>query len=136
MIDAARGVLAARGVDPLHVHTELFHARSVAPMVAGPVGGEEPASGGARLTVVLDGRATSLAMHPGESVLDAAVRVRGDAPFSCRGGVCGTCRARLVDGDVRMARNWALDDREVEAGFILACQSHPGSDRLTVDFDA
>ena len=68
-------------------------------------------------------------------VLDAAQKVRADMPFACKGGVCGTCRAKVVDGEVTMRRNFALEDDEVEAGFVLTCQTLPVSDTVTIDFD-
>ena len=69
-------------------------------------------------------------------MLDAALRVRGELPYSCRGGVCSTCRARVVEGEVQMATNWALEPDEVAAGYVLTCQSSPVTDRLVVDYDA
>jgi ring-1,2-phenylacetyl-CoA epoxidase subunit PaaE len=88
------------------------------------------------VTAVLDGRSTTFEMaRSGDRVLDALLRVRDDAPYACKGGVCGTCRAKLVDGEVRMERNYALEDDELESGFVLACQSHPVSDEVTLDFD-
>lgn len=71
-----------------------------------------------------------------ETVLNAALRVRPDVPFACAGGVCGTCRAKVTRGSVTMAENYALEPEEVDAGYVLTCQSHPTSDKLTVDFDA
>jgi ring-1,2-phenylacetyl-CoA epoxidase subunit PaaE len=62
--------------------------------------------------------------------------VRGDLPFACKGGVCGTCRARVTDGEVEMRRNYALEPKEVAAGYVLTCQTLPLSDAVTVDFDA
>ena len=70
-----------------------------------------------------------------EVILDAALRVRGDVPFACAGGVCGTCRARLVSGSVRMSENYALEPDELERGYVLTCQSHPTSARVVVDYD-
>ncbi|MGH3662186.1 MAG: 2Fe-2S iron-sulfur cluster-binding protein, partial [Micromonosporaceae bacterium] len=90
----------------------------------------------AQVTIVLDGRASSFAMGRHERVLDAARRVRGEVPFACTGGVCGTCRAKLVEGEVRMARNYALEPDELAAGSILTCQSSPVTDSVTVDYDA
>jgi len=72
----------------------------------------------------------------GTPVLDGAQRVRPDLPFACKGGVCGTCRARLVDGEVTMRRNYALEQEELDAGYVLTCQSLPVSDQITVDYDA
>jgi len=70
------------------------------------------------------------------SVLDATLAVRTDAPYACKGGVCGTCRAKLVEGEVSMARRYALDDDEVDEGFVLACQSVPLTSKVVLDFDA
>ena len=72
----------------------------------------------------------------GERVLDAVLAVRADAPYACKGGVCGTCRAKIVSGEVAMARNYALEADEMAAGFVLACQSVPVSDEVELDFDA
>ncbi|MGO2053852.1 1,2-phenylacetyl-CoA epoxidase subunit PaaE [Glutamicibacter sp. 287] len=71
-----------------------------------------------------------------ETVLNAALRVRQDVPFACAGGVCGTCRAKVTSGTVSMAENYALEPEEVEAGYVLTCQSHPTSDKLSVNFDS
>jgi ring-1,2-phenylacetyl-CoA epoxidase subunit PaaE len=70
------------------------------------------------------------------TVLEGAQRVRPDLPFACKGGVCGTCRALVVDGEVRMRRNFALEPDEVEAGYVLTCQSLPVSDKVVVDYDS
>jgi ring-1,2-phenylacetyl-CoA epoxidase subunit PaaE len=86
--------------------------------------------------VILDGRTTSVALPPDVPVLDSAQKVRGDLPFACKGGVCGTCRARVTEGEVEMRRNYALEPKEVEAGYVLTCQTVPRSDAVTVDFDA
>ncbi len=71
-----------------------------------------------------------------EAILDAALRVRGDVPFACAGGVCGTCRARLIEGEVRMTENYALEPDELERGYVLTCQSHPTTERVVVDYDS
>ena len=88
------------------------------------------------MTVVLDGRSTTLTLPRSVPVLDSAQKVRGDLPFACKGGVCGTCRARVVDGEVAMRRNFALEDEEVAAGFVLTCQTLPVSAAVTIDYDA
>jgi ring-1,2-phenylacetyl-CoA epoxidase subunit PaaE len=88
------------------------------------------------VTVLLDGRASTLDVPRGDqAILDATLAVRADAPFACKGGVCGTCRARLVEGEVEMARHYALEQDEIDAGFVLTCQARPLSDTVVVDFD-
>ena len=89
-----------------------------------------------QVTITLDGRATTLELPADLPILDAAQRVRTDLPFACKGGVCGTCRARLTAGEVRMRRNFALEDDELDQGFVLACQAVPVTDRVGLDFDA
>ena len=98
---------------------------------------DERAEGISSVTVTLDGRASTLQVpRTGVRVLDAVLAVRSDAPYACKGGVCGTCRARLVSGEVAMERNYALEPDELAAGFVLACQSRPVSDEVVLDFDA
>ncbi len=135
MVTELRDVLVDRGVEPAAVHTELFHADETPPVspAAAPVAEGE----GAEVEVLMDGRRSTLRVpRDGMPVLDAALAVRADAPFSCRGGVCGTCRAKLLEGTVRMDHRYALEDDEVEDGFVLTCQSHPTSDRVVLDYDA
>ncbi|MDG4803476.1 1,2-phenylacetyl-CoA epoxidase subunit PaaE [Micromonospora sp. WMMD980] len=135
MVEDARAVLAGRGVPDKAVHTELFHVDSAAEPARRPVerSGVET---GTEVTLVLDGRSSSFTMDRDERVLDAALRVRGELPYACKGGVCSTCRARVTDGEVTMARNYALEPDELAAGYVLTCQSSPVTDKLTVDYDA
>jgi ring-1,2-phenylacetyl-CoA epoxidase subunit PaaE len=136
MVLDARAVLTERGVPDRAVHTELFHVpESGSGASSAP---PPPAEGGGEVTVtlLLDGRSSSFTMGRGERVLDAALRVRGELPYACRGGVCSTCRAKLVEGEVRMASNWALEPDELAAGYVLTCQSSPVTDHLIVDYDA
>jgi len=85
---------------------------------------------------MLDGRAQTFVLPEDEaSILDATLRYRTDAPFACKNGVCGTCRAKVVEGKVRMDANYALEPADVAAGYALACQSHPAADRVVLDFD-
>ncbi|ONK12858.1 2Fe-2S iron-sulfur cluster-binding protein [Streptomyces sp. MP131-18] len=134
LIDAARGALRALGVARERVHIELFHAGAAPPEPGANAAGGTP--GSATLTATLDGRRASWPVAAGETLLSAVLRNRPDAPYACRGGVCGTCRARLTDGRVRMDRNYALEPAETEAGYVLACQSRPLTDRVGLDFDA
>jgi ring-1,2-phenylacetyl-CoA epoxidase subunit PaaE len=134
MVEEHRAVLARLGVPRHRVHAELFHVDVPPPPV---VHTDEPLTGElCRLTFDLDGRTSTVASTATRTVLEAAQSVRPDVPFACRGGVCGTCRARVVEGEVAMRRNYALEDDEVDAGFVLTCQAEPRSDRLHVDFDA
>ncbi|MGI8947101.1 MAG: 1,2-phenylacetyl-CoA epoxidase subunit PaaE [Ornithinimicrobium sp.] len=138
MVETAREVLSAHGVDEHTVRHEVFHVdeASPSPTTAGREA-EEEAAAAAVVTLTLDGRTTQVPMRSrAESILAATLRERPDAPFSCTGGVCGTCRARLVDGEVTMDRNYALEPEEIEAGIVLACQSHPVTDTVTLDYDA
>ncbi|MCW2503928.1 MAG: phenylacetate-CoA oxygenase/reductase, PaaK subunit, partial [Actinomycetia bacterium] len=89
-----------------------------------------------KVLVRLDGRESLVDVSPGERILDAALRIRPELPFACKGGVCSTSRARVTDGEVRMDRNYALEPSELAAGYVLTCQSHPVTAELTVDYDA
>ncbi|MEO3776086.1 1,2-phenylacetyl-CoA epoxidase subunit PaaE [Micromonospora sp. B11E3] len=133
MVVDARAVLAARGLPESAVHAELFHVDAPPEPVRRPA--DEPGAG-AEVTIVLDGRSSRFTMGREERVLDAALRVRGELPYACKGGVCSTCKAKVVDGEVTMARNYALEPDEVAAGYVLTCQSSPVTDTLTVDYDA
>jgi ring-1,2-phenylacetyl-CoA epoxidase subunit PaaE len=134
MIEDARGVLAELGVDPERVHFELFFVDEPPPRLRH----EDAALSGltSEVTVVLDGRGTTAPMARDRSVLDSAQERRGDLPFACKGGVCGTCRARVTTGEVDMIRNYALERAEIDAGFVLTCQTYPVADTVTIDFDA
>ena len=84
----------------------------------------------------LSGQQETFALAAGDSILEGALQLRGDAPYSCMGGACGTCRAKLVDGRVEMDQNFALGPAELEAGYVLTCQAHPTSPTVSVDYDA
>jgi ring-1,2-phenylacetyl-CoA epoxidase subunit PaaE len=135
MTDAAVEVLTDLGVDRRRVHRELFYVDEPPPELH-RIDAEVPAGAASAVTVVLDGRSTTLTLPRSVPVLDSAQKVRADLPFACKGGVCGTCRARVVDGEVTMRRNFALEDDEVAAGFVLTCQTLPVSAAVTIDYDA
>ena len=134
MTDSVRAVLLQRGVDNALVHRELFHVGGPAvrrrpTAAAGPTAGSE-------VTVLLDGRSLTFTLpRDGDSILDETLRVRPDAPFACKNAVCGTCRARVLQGEVEMDSNYALEPEEIARGYVLSCQSHPVTDRVVVDFD-
>jgi ring-1,2-phenylacetyl-CoA epoxidase subunit PaaE len=134
MVTDAMDVLAELEVPPERVHRELFYVEETPPAQEHH---EEPTlTGGCDVTVILDGRQTTITVGADTAVLDGAQLARPDLPFACKGGVCGTCRARLVSGEVLMRRNFALEQAELDAGFVLTCQSLPVSPELTVDYDA
>ncbi len=134
MLVDAREVLAELGVPKDRVHFELFYVDAPPPELHradAVVDGET-----SDVTIVLDGRTTTAPRPMGLPILDGAAKTRNDLPVACKGGVCGTCRALVRDGEVDMRRNYALDEDEVERGFVLTCQTHPVSDAVTVDYDA
>jgi ring-1,2-phenylacetyl-CoA epoxidase subunit PaaE len=133
MVTDAIEVLQERGVPAERIHRELFWVDEVPPAPRREDRGIEGPS--SEVTVVLDGRATTVTVAEGDTVLEGAQRARPDLPFACKGGVCGTCRARVTDGEVTMRRNFALEPAELAAGFVLTCQSHPVGPKVTVTFD-
>ncbi len=131
MVQAHREVLTERGVPAGCVHSELFFVEDSPPPppsrpVTGPV---------QTMSVRLEGRTTEVP-QTGGTVLDAVRATRAEVPFACRGGVCGTCRARVLGGEVEMTRNFALEAEEVAAGYVLTCQSYPRGAGVRLDYDA
>jgi ring-1,2-phenylacetyl-CoA epoxidase subunit PaaE len=134
MVVDLRQVVLDHGVDAHAIHTELFHAD---PVPRAPEATSSSVEGAARVTIKLDGRSSDFDLRPDDvGVLEAALQVRSDLPFACRGGVCGTCRAKLVEGTVAMDVNYALEPEEMADGYVLTCQSHPTSERVVLDYDA
>ncbi|MEV8594732.1 2Fe-2S iron-sulfur cluster-binding protein [Streptomyces sp. NPDC052012] len=143
LVESAGEVLRRLGVTPSRVRRELF---TTAPEAQDPPTRPAPApgtgtgtaaiTGGARITVTLNGRSTEAEMTPQDSSLLAAVlRHRLETPYSCRDGLCGSCRARVVEGEVVLDRRHALSREEEEAGYTLPCQARPVSDHVRLDFD-
>ncbi|QTX06176.1 phenylacetate-CoA oxygenase/reductase subunit PaaK [Agromyces archimandritae] len=136
LVQLARDTLADVGVPTSAVHFELFTTDGPVPERGRPVEvrtGEDTWT----LEFTLDGLSGRVEspVAAQESILNAALRVRGDVPFACAGGVCGTCRARVVEGSVQMTENYALEPDELERGYVLTCQSHPKGERVVVDYD-
>jgi ring-1,2-phenylacetyl-CoA epoxidase subunit PaaE len=138
MIEQVTTALRELDVDPARVHSEHFTLATTGDAVAAAA----PATPAARaedvceVGVRMDGRRRVFTMDIGEeTVLDAAARAGIDLPFSCRAGVCSTCRTKVIGGEVSMAQNYALEDWEVERGYVLACQSRPLSPTLELDYD-
>ncbi|MGF1431700.1 1,2-phenylacetyl-CoA epoxidase subunit PaaE [Kitasatospora sp. LaBMicrA B282] len=134
MVAGTRELLASLGVPVSRVHQELFHAED--DPIAERVEEQPDAAGSSEVTLLLDGRRSTLRLPRDRSVLDGAQHSRPDLPFACKGGVCGTCRALVVEGEVVMRRNFALEEKELAAGYVLTCQARPVTDRVTVDYDA
>ena len=132
----AREAMVEAGMSAEHIHREIFTTKQQGMVQLAPqeVTQESVVVASGRAT--LHGRSVTFDMFAGDSVLDAVQRVRPDAPFSCRSGVCSTCQAVVRDGSVEMAVNYGLSDDEVARGYVLTCQSRPTSDNLEVDFDA
>jgi ring-1,2-phenylacetyl-CoA epoxidase subunit PaaE len=137
MAEEVQSALATLGVAG-RVHVEHFVAAAGGYAVASSRPERSaPAeqAGAASITVIMDGRKRRFTMKPEELILDAAGRAGLDLPFSCRAGVCSTCRAKLISGSATMEHNVALEDWEVEAGYILCCQAHPTSPALEISYD-
>jgi ring-1,2-phenylacetyl-CoA epoxidase subunit PaaE len=135
MNDEAEAALLAAGVPEDRVHIERF---GVAPQAGGAVVHEAKPGDAeqAKVVIIRDGLKREIDFHKDQpSILDAASAAGLEVPFSCTSGVCGTCRAKLLEGQVRMERNFALDKAEVAGGFVLTCQAHPTTERVVLSFD-
>ena len=133
MIAEVSDALATGGLAPERIRSERFTA---SPGAARPRRVVAPgAAAFALATIVSDGISTEVPMQEGETVLDAALRAGLDLPYSCRGGMCSTCRAKVAEGAVRMDVNYGLEPWETEAGYVLTCQAHPTTGRVLVDYD-
>jgi ring-1,2-phenylacetyl-CoA epoxidase subunit PaaE len=136
LVTGAERALRGLGVPRRRIHQEIFHVDDApAGALSAAATAADRAPTGSTLTATLDGRSGDWPVRDGESLLETVLRARADAPYACKGGVCGTCRAFLVSGEVRMDRNFALEPEETEAGYVLACQSHPATARVELDFD-
>lgn len=136
MIFCVKDFLEQKGVDKKKIHFELFNtsskiSKSKAPA---PVNNNGLQS---TITVKVDGRSfdINLSLNSSSTILDAALNKGADLPFACKGGMCCTCKAKLIEGEVDMDVTWGLEQEEIEKGFILTCQSHPKTEKVVVDFD-
>jgi ring-1,2-phenylacetyl-CoA epoxidase subunit PaaE len=137
MIFCIKDFLEQMNIDKKKIHFELFTTPGQKQLAVGKkqlaVSEEGPKS---KITVKLDGRSFDFDLgFDSENILDAALKQGADLPFACKGGVCCTCKARLLEGEVEMEVNWGLEQEEVEQGYILTCQSHPKTAKVVVDFD-
>jgi ring-1,2-phenylacetyl-CoA epoxidase subunit PaaE len=135
MMLAVADRLKAHGMAESAIKFELFSSPRAARAKKIVRAAGEAVAGAAAASITLDGATREVAIAAGQSVLEAALAASIDAPFACKAGVCSTCRAKLLEGEVDMEANYALEDYEVERGYILTCQSRPRSARLVVDFD-
>jgi ring-1,2-phenylacetyl-CoA epoxidase subunit PaaE len=141
MIESTEKALLDAGVRPDRIHTERFTSPTLEALPAGQRQSAvlgHPAvreSGEVELTVVVDGKPHQLWMNKDEHVLDVALNAGLDLPWSCKGGVCCTCRAKVMDGAVTMDKNFTLEPWETEKGFVLSCQARPTTDKLVVSYD-
>jgi ring-1,2-phenylacetyl-CoA epoxidase subunit PaaE len=135
--DEAEAALREAGIEPARIHVERFGIPPEQQPRGDPHAAQEGDADDARIAVVRDGLTREFGFRKGvdPSLLDAAARAGLDVPYSCKSGVCATCRAKLIEGQVRMDRNFALERDDLEAGFVLTCQSHPTTERVVVSFD-
>jgi ring-1,2-phenylacetyl-CoA epoxidase subunit PaaE len=135
MILGVKEALTELGIDPSKVHFELFTSGNVAAQKKEIAEAELP-SFESKVEVILDDESFEFNLDSnGMTILDAAQKAGGDLPYACKGGVCCTCKARVIEGTVRMAINYALTPEEVEFGYVLTCQAHPTSEKVVVSFD-
>jgi ring-1,2-phenylacetyl-CoA epoxidase subunit PaaE len=138
MIFSAEKFLTGKGIDKKKIHFELFttpgvERKSGTGGFAAEVKNDGPVS---TITIKIDGRSFDFDLpYDGDCILDAALKQGADLPFACKGGVCASCRAKLIEGEVEMEMNWALEPEEVAQGYILTCQSHPKTKKVVIDFD-
>ena len=137
MIFCVKDFLAILNIDKKKIHFELFTTPGEKKRAIGSRQSANEESGPkSKITVKLDGRSFDFNLgFNGENILDAALKQGADLPFACKGGVCCTCKAQLLEGEVNMDVNWGLEQEEVEQGYILTCQSHPKTAHVVVDFD-
>lgn len=139
MIFTVKAALKEMGIDPKHIHFELFTSPD------GDLGSKQTehskksidiAADKSQVTVIIDGRGIVFPLsYQDQNILNAAIEQGADLPYACKSGVCSTCKAKLTKGKVDMDANYALEDEEVENGYILCCQSHPVTDEVVVDYD-
>ena len=136
MIFCIKGYLEGRGISSNKIHFELFTVPGEKKSEAQTTKLETEEGPRAKVSVKLDGVVFDFDLnYESESILDAALKQGADLPYACKGGVCTTCKAKLIEGEITMDVNWGLEPDEVARGFILTCQSHPKTDKVVIDFD-
>jgi ring-1,2-phenylacetyl-CoA epoxidase subunit PaaE len=135
MIEATEAALLQAGVPANRVHTERFTSSTPAPARKAVSGATTAQRDVIQLRIVLDGKPYDMTMGPDDHVLDVALNHGLDLPYSCKGGVCCTCRAKVMEGEVAMSKNFTLEPWEMEQGFVLSCQARATSKNVVVSFD-
>lgn len=142
MIFTIKDFLEEQGIDKKKIHFELFttpgqKTKSSSQLAAGNKQPSESKDVKCNITIKLDGRSFDIIVpiNSETTILDAALKQNADLPFACKGGVCCTCKAKLIEGEVAMDVHWGLEEEEVEQGYILTCQSHPKTTKVVVDYD-
>ena len=132
MMNAAEAALLEAGVAREKVHIERFGTPT--PLIA-PAKADDSAPA-AQVTIIVDGKERRLRVaYQGQAILDAGLAAGANLPYACKGGVCCTCRAKVLEGEVRMDKNYTLEPHEIAQGFVLTCQAHPVSERVVVSYD-
>ena len=135
MMLAISAALEAHGMAKDDIKVELFGAGQQGRLARRAISQRAEGTGGTEAIVTLEGASHHFTMRKDQSVLEAARAQDIDAPFACKAGVCSTCKARVLEGEVQMITNHALEDYEVERGFVLTCQCYPVSDKVVIDYD-
>ncbi len=137
MIMSVKEYLLSQGVDEKKIHFELFTTGVQTKQVDWKASHQEDNEKLCTVTIKVDDRTYDIKLaYGGDNILDAALKSGADLPYACKGGVCCTCRAKVIEGEVDMEVNYALEKEEVAQGFVLTCQAHPKTDRVFIDFDA
>jgi ring-1,2-phenylacetyl-CoA epoxidase subunit PaaE len=136
MMDAAEAALLARGVPPGRIFIERFTTGAVSAEQLARDEALEQKAAGTRLTVTLDGRRSNIRFDAAKGNILESVQAAGlPAPYACKGGVCTTCRAKVLSGTVAMKKNYGLTEQEIAQGFVLTCQAVPTSDQVVLSYD-
>ena len=135
MMLAIAEALESHGLEKDQIKLELFSGSQQGQLAKQAMAKRAEGQKGTEITVIIDGAQRSFEMSKGQSVLEAALENGQDAPFSCKAGVCSTCMCKVLEGEVEMITNHALEDYEVENGYVLSCQSYPLTDKLVIDYD-
>jgi ring-1,2-phenylacetyl-CoA epoxidase subunit PaaE len=127
--------LKSHGLEPDQIKFELFSESQQGQLAKKEMAQRSEGASGTEITVIIEGAERTFTMQKGQSVLEAALANGQDAPFACKAGVCSTCMGKVIEGEVEMISNHALEDYEVERGYVLTCQSYPLTDKLVIDYD-